>query len=177
MIKVSCTMLGIALLSLSLTLVCSLAPAADFAPPPGWGQPAALPPANGQGQVTFKHGGTALTLPLNQIKIDNTKPDMYIVSLTYVDAKQANKLELSFTSMPKLGKNDPRLITGFVVTTKAHGVSKVSANKSKCDFAISSLTARAVAGTLSCNAMTDLSAEQAAPDVTAVKFDGKLNAQ
>ena len=169
-------MLGIALLSLSLTLVCSLASAADFAPPPGWGQPAALPPANGQGQVTFKHGGTALTLPLNQIKIDNTKPDMYIVSLTYVDAKQANKLELSFTSMPKLGKN-PHLITGFVVTTKAHGLSKSSANKTKCDLAISSLTKQAVSGTLSCKSMTDLSAEQAAPDVTAVKFDGKLNAQ
>jgi hypothetical protein len=158
-------------------MVCSLAPAADFAPPPGWGQPAAPPPANGQGQVTFKHGGTALTLPLNQIKIDTTKPDMFLVSLTYVDDKQANKLELSFTSMPKLGKNDPRLITGFVVTTKAHGVSKVSANKTKCDFAISSLTAQAVSGTLSCKAMTDLSAEKAAPDVTAVKFDGKLKAQ
>ena len=176
MIKVSCTMLGIALLSLSLTLVCSLAPAADFAPPPGWGQPAALPPANGQGQVTFKHGGTALSLPLNQIKIDTAQPDMFLVSLTYVDAKQANKLELSFTSMPKLGKN-PHLITGFVVTTKAHGLSKSSANKTKCDLAISSLTKQAVSGTLSCKAMTDLSAEQAAPDVTAVKFDGKHNAQ
>ena len=174
--KVSCTMLGAALLSLSFTLLCSPAPAADFPPPPGWGQPAALPPANGQGQVTFKHGGTTLTLPLNQIEIDTTKPDMIIVSLTYVDAKQANKLELSFTSMPKLGKN-PHLITGFVVTTKAHGLSKSSANKTKCDLAISSLTKQAVSGTLSCKAMTDLSAEQAAPDVTAVKFDGKLNAQ
>lgn len=172
--KVSCTMLGITLLSLSFSLVCSLAPAADFAPPPGWGQPAALPMANGQGQVTFKHGGTALTLPLNKIKIDTTQPDMFLVSLTYVDVKQENKLELSFSSMPKLGKDDPRLITGFVVTTKAHGLSKASANKTKCDFAISSLTAQAVSGTLSCKAMTDLSAEQAAPDVTAVKFDGKL---
>ena len=174
--KVSCTMLGAALLSLSFTLLCSPAPAADFPPPPGWGLPAALPPANGQGQVTFKHGGTTLTLPLNQIEIDTTKPDMINVSLTYVDSKQANKLELYFTSMPKLGKK-PYLITGFVVTTKAHGLSKSSANKTKCDLAISSLTKQAVSGTLSCKAMTDLSAEQAAPDVTAVKFDGKLNAQ
>ena len=175
--KVSCTMLGTALLFLSLTLVCSPASAANFPPPPGWGEPAALPPANGQGQVTFKHGGTTLTLPLNQIKIDTPKPDMINVSLTYVDAKQANKLELYFTSMPKLGKNDPRLITGFVVTTKAHGLSKSSANKTKCDLAISSLTKQAVSGTLSCKGMTDLSAENPAPEVTAVKFDGKVKAQ
>ena len=166
-----------ALLSLSLTLICSLSFAADFPPPPGWGQPAALPPANGQGQVTFKHGTTDLTLPLNQIKIDTSHPDMIMVSLTYVDANQENKLELTFTSMPKLGKDDPRLISGFVVTTKAQGISKSSANKTKCDLAISNLTARAVAGTLSCKGMTDLSAEQAAPDVTDMKFEGKLNDQ
>jgi hypothetical protein len=167
----------IVLLSLSLTLICSLSFAADIAPPAGWGQPAALPPANGQGQVTFKHGGTDLTLPLNQISIDTSMPDMFLVSLKYVDAKQENKLELTFTSMPKLGKDDPRLISGLVVKTKAHGVSKVSANKTKCDFTIANLTTQTVSGSLSCKAMTDMSAEQAAPDVTDITFDGNLKTQ
>jgi len=171
------TRLLTALLFLSLTLICSLVSAADFAPPPGWGQPAALPQVNGQGHVTFKHGGTDLTLPLNQITIDTSQPDMFIVSLKYVDAKQENKLDLTFTSMPKLGKDDPRLISGFVVTTKDHGVSKASANKTKCDLTIAGLTAQAVSGALSCKAMTDMSAEQAAPDVTDLKFDGNLKTQ
>lgn len=163
------------LLSLLLTLTCcTLTFSADLAPPPGWGKPATLPPANGQGQVTFKHGGTDLTLPLNEIAIDTSSPDMFIVSLKYVDPKQENKLELTFTSMPKLGKDDPRLISGFVVTTKAHGVSKASGNKTKCDLAISSLTAQAVSGTLACKNMTDMSSEQTAPDVTDIKFDGHV---
>jgi len=118
-----------------------------------------------------------VSLPLNKIEIDTKVKDMFIVSLTYVDAKQENKLELTFGSMPKLGKNDPHPITGFVVTTKAHGVSKNSASKTKCDFAISKATAQEVSGTLSCKGMTDWSAEKAAPDVTDVKFDGKLKAQ
>lgn len=167
-----------ALLSLSSMLVCSLALAeGELRPPPGWGQPAALPRANGQGQAAFKHGGTALILPLNQIMIDTKQPDMFLVSLTYVDAKQDNKLELTFGSMPKLGKNDPNPITGFVVRTKARGASKYSANKTKCDFAISKLTVQEVSGRLSCKGMTDLSGEKATSDVTDVKFDGKLKAQ
>ncbi len=165
------------LLSLLLTLACcALTFAADIAPPPGWGQPASLSTANGQGQVTFKHGGTDLTLPLNKIEIDTSSPDTFIVSLMYVDTKQENKLELTFVSMPKLGKDDPRLISGFVVTTKAHGFSKASDNKTKCDLAISNLTAQAVSGTLSCKNMTDMSAEQSAPDVTDIKFDGHIKA-
>ncbi len=162
---------------LSLTLICSLSFAADFAPPAGWGQPAALPTANGLGQVSFKHGGTDFTLPLNHISIDTSMPDMFLVSLKYIDAKQENKLELTFTSMPKLGKDDPRLISGFVVKTKAHGVSKVSANKTKCDFSVVNVTAQAVSGALSCKAMTDMSAEQTAPDVTDITFDGNLKTQ
>jgi len=165
------------LLSLLSMLACSPALAEGPPPPPGWGQPSALPPANGEGQVTFKHGGSAVSLPLNKIEIDTKVKDMFIVSLTYVDAKQENKLELTFGSMPKLGKNDPHPITGFVVTTKAHGVSKNSASKTKCDFAIFKATAQEVSGTLSCKGMTDWSAEKAAPDVTDVKFDGKLKAQ
>jgi len=157
--------------------ICSAALAQGVPPPPGFGQPSPLPPANGEGQVTFNHGGTALTLPLNKIEIDTTTPDMIMVSLIYVDAKQGNKLELYFTSMPKLGKNDPRLITGFTVKTQAHGFSKSSANKTKCDFVIGKLTAQEVSGTLSCKAMTDMSAENAAPDVTDVKFDGRLKAR
>lgn len=166
-----------ALLSLSLTIICSLAFAANYPPPPGWGKPAPLPPANGQGQVTFKHGGTAFALPLNQITIDTSQADMFIVTLEYVDANQQNKFELTFTSMPKLGKNDPLLISGFVVKTQAHGLSKASDNKTKCDLAISKLTKKAVSGTLSCRAMTDMSAERAAPDVTNIKFEGNLKAQ
>ena len=166
-----------ALVFLLSPVVCSLALAQGQAPPPGWGQPAPLPPANGQGQVTFNHGGTALTLPLNTIEITTTTPDMFIVSLTYVDAKQENKLELTFASMPKLGKNDPHPISGFVVKTKAHGLSKDSANKTKCAFVIVKLTTQDVSGTLSCKGMTDLSAENAAPDVTDVKFDGRLKAK
>jgi hypothetical protein len=166
-----------ALVLLLSTVICSLALAQGQPPPQGWGQPAAPRAANGQGQVTFNHGGTALTLPLNTIKIDTTTPDMVIVSLTYVDAEQENKLELTFASMPKLGKNDPHPISGFVVKTKAHGLSKDSANQTKCDFVIARLTAQEVPGTLGCKGMTDLSAENAAPDVTDVKFDGRLKAK
>jgi len=162
--------------AMGLALVCSSALAGEFPPPPGWGQPPALPPANGDGQVAFSHGDTAMTLPLNQIEID-TKQDMSIVSLTYVDAKQENKLEMTFASMPKLGSNDPRPITGFVVKTAAHGLSRAAANKSKCDLVIAKLTAQEVSGTLSCTGLTDMSAEESAPDVTDVKFDGKLKAQ
>jgi hypothetical protein len=166
-----------ALAFLLSVVTCSPALAQGQPPPPGWGQPAPLPPANGEGQITFNHGGTALTLPLNKIEIDTSTPDMIMVSLIYVDAKQENKLELYFTSMPKLGKNDPRLITGFTVKTKAHGLSKSSANRTKCDFVIGKLTTQDVSGTLSCKGMTDMSAQDAAPDVTDVKFDGRLKAK
>ena len=101
------------LLSVLSMLVCSPALAEGPPPPPGWGQPRALPPANGDGQVTFKHGGNPVTLPLNKIEIDTSVKDMFIVSLTYVDPAQENRLELTFGSMPRLGKNDPRNITGF----------------------------------------------------------------
>jgi hypothetical protein len=163
-------------LPLSL-LICSLAAAQGQAPPPGWGKPAPLPPANGQGPVTFNHGGTAMTLPLNKIEISNPSPDMIMVSLAYVDANQQNKLDLTFASMPKLGQNDPHPITGFVVETKAHGVSKDSANKTKCALEIAKLTAQKVSGTLSCKGKTDWSAQNMAPDVTDVKFAGKFNAK
>jgi hypothetical protein len=166
-----------ALVLLLSLATCSLALAQGQAPPPGWGQPAPLPPANGQGQVTFNHGGTLLMLPLNMIEIDTSTPDMFIVSLIYVDATQENKLELTFGSMPKLGKNDPHPMTGFVVKTKAQGLSKTSGSKTKCDFVITGLTAQDVSGTLSCKGMTDMSAENAAPDVTDVKFDGRLKAK
>lgn len=166
-----------ALWSLLSMVFCLPVLAGDMPPPPGWGKAAPLPPANGQGQVTFRHGGTALTLPLNKIEIDNKNPDLVLVSLTYVDSQQENKLELTFGSMPKLGKNDPHPISGFVVKTKAHGLSKDSANKTKCDFTISKLTTQEVSGTLSCKGMTDLNAGNAMPDVTDVKFDGKLKAQ
>ena len=155
----------------------SLARAEGPPPPPGWGKPAPLPPANGTGKVTFKHGGTPMALPLNEITIDSGQPDMLIVSLAYVDASQENKLDLTFASMPKLGKNDPHPITGFVVRTKAHGLSKDSANRTKCDLVIVTLTKAEVSGTLSCKGMTDMSAQEAAPDVTDVKFEGKVNAK
>jgi hypothetical protein len=96
--------------------------------PRGWGQPKALPPANGEGQVAFKQGGATMTLPLNKIEIDTTQKDMLMVSLIYVDAKRENKLELYFTSMPKLGKNVPLMVTGFLVNTKARGLSRLAAN-------------------------------------------------
>lgn len=143
-------------------------------PPPGWGKPAALPPANGEGRVTFKHGGRALALPLNRVEIDTKVKDMFMVSLAYVDTAQENKLDLAFASMPKLGGSDPRTITGFLVKTSAQGLSRHAANRTRCDFAISRLTAEEVSGTLSCKGMADLSAEKSAPDVTDVRFDAKL---
>jgi hypothetical protein len=79
--------------------------------------------------------------------------------------------------MPKMGKKDPHPITGFVVKTKAHGLSKDSANRTRCDLAIARLTREEVSGTLSCKGMTDMSAQNAAPDVTDVKFEGKVNAR
>ena len=163
--------------SLLLAMVCSFSWAEGPPPPAGWGKPSALPPANGTGQVSFKHGGTSLTLPLKNIEISANQfdKDMLIVSLTYVDAKQENKFELTFGSMPKMGKNGMHTITGFVVKTKAHGLSKTSGNKTKCDLAVSKITPKEVAGTLSCKGMTDMSATEAAPDVTDVKFAGKMN--
>jgi hypothetical protein len=165
------------LLSVLSMLVCSPALAEGPPPPPGWGQPRALPPANGDGQVTFKHGGNPVTLPLNKIEIDTSVKDMFIVSLTYVDPAQENRLELTFGSMPRLGKNDPRNITGFLVKTKAKGLSRAAANRSKCDLAVVKVTGQEVSGTLSCTGLTDMSAETAAPDVTDVRFDGKLKAR
>jgi hypothetical protein len=154
-------------------LFCSLALAGGPPPPAGWGQPKALPPANGDGQVSFKQGGAAFTLPLNKIEITE-KDDLFIVSLTYVDAKQENKLELTFGSMPKMGKDDPRTITGFSVKTKDQGLSRSAANKSKCALTLGKVSAQEASGTLSCTGMTDLSAKNPAPDVTEVKFEAKL---
>jgi hypothetical protein len=115
-----------------------------------------------------------MTLPLQHIEIDTKNKDMILVSLNYVDAPQENKLDLTFASMPKLGKNDPKTITGFVANTKGKGVSKSSAGRTKCDLAIIRLTEQEVAGTLSCTGMTDWSAGSSAPDVTDVKFEGRV---
>lgn len=158
----------------SCVLACSLAFAQGAPPPPGWGQPRPLPPANGQGQVSFKQAGTPFTLPLQRIEITKPTPDMIMVSLEYVDATQANKLSLAFASMPKLGKNDPLTITGFMVETKAHGLSRHAANRGKCTLSLASLTDQAVSGTLACTALTDMAATGTAPDVTDVKFEGRL---
>ena len=94
-----------------------------------------------------------------------------------MDAAQANKLTLAFMSMPKLGKSDPLMVSGFLVQTKAHGLSRHAANKGKCTLALASLTPQAVSGTLACTAMTDMAATGTAPDVTEVKFEGRLNAK
>ncbi len=158
--------------SLVSVLVCSTAVAQG--PPPGWGQPKPLPPANGVGQVTFKQGAKAMTLPLNRIEIQTPQKDMYIVTLEYVDAKQENKLDLTFMSAPALKNVDEKTITGFNVTTKANGLSRVAANRTKCRFAVTKNDGKEVAGTLSCTGMTDMSAANAAPDVTDVAFGGKL---
>ena len=158
------------------TLVCTAA-LAQMEPPPGWGKPAPLSPANGQGQVSFYQGGTAMTLPLQKIEISLPRPNMYMVSLSYVDAAQKDKLELAFTSMPNLGANDPRMVTGFLVDTAAHGLSRAAANRTTCKLTITKLTAQEASGTLACKGMVDLSAEKAAPEVTDVKFSGKLNSK
>jgi len=161
----------------AFAMVCALALAQGAPPPPGWGKPKPLPPANGEGQVTFKHAGTPFTLPLNKIEIDTSVKDMFMVSLVYVDAAQANKLSLAFTSMPKLGKNDPLMITGFIVETKAHGLSRHAANRGKCSLSVTTLAAQDVSGSLSCTGLTDMSATAATPDVTDVRFEGRLKAK
>jgi hypothetical protein len=143
-------------------------------PPPGWGKPAPLPPPNGTGQVTFKQGGTAMTLPLSRIEIQNPAKDMRIVTVEYVDASQENKLDLTFMSSPALPNVDEKTITGFNVKTKAKGLSRVAGNRSKCRFAVTKNDGREVAGTLSCTGMTDMSATAASPDVTDVTFSGRV---
>lgn len=158
--------------ALFLSMLVCLTAFAQAGPPSSWNKP--LAPANGTGQVTFTHGGTAVTLPLQRIEISTTPAEMFVVSLTYVDPQQENRLELSFSSMPKLGKNDPKPIVGFVVRTKAHGVSKSSNGKSTCSFTVGRVTADDVAGTLSCKGMTGWDTATPAPDVTAVAFEGKL---
>jgi hypothetical protein len=162
------------LASVTLAMAGPVASAQGTAPPPGWGKPPPLPAPTGTGQASFKQGGGAMTLPLQHIEIDTKQPDLILVSLNYVDAGQENKLDRTFGSAPKLGKNDPKPITGFVANTKAKGVSKSHLGRTKCDLAITRLTADEVAGTLSCKGMTDWSGQNAAPDVTDVKFDGKL---
>jgi len=124
--------------------------------------------------VTFKQGAKAMTLPLNRIEIQVPQKDMHIVTLEYVDAKQENKLDLTFMSAPALKNVDEKTITGFNVQTKANGLSRVAANRTKCRFAVTKNDGREVAGTLSCTGMTDLSAANAAPDVTDVTFSGKV---
>lgn len=158
--------------SLVSVLVCSTAMAQG--PPPGWGEPKALPPPNGVGQVTFTQGPTTVTLPLNKIEIQTPQKDMLIVSLAYVDPKQENKLDLTFFSSPALRNVDEQTITGFNVDTKAKGISRVAANRTKCKFAVTKNDGKEVSGTLSCTGMTDMSATNAAPDVTDVKFSGKV---
>lgn len=147
--------------------------AAGPQPPADWNKPKEAPPANGEGQVSFQHGGKAITLPLQHISIDK-KDDLFLVGLKYVDEKQENRLEIFFGSMPKLGKDDPRTITGFTVNTKAGGLSRVAANKSKCVWTALEVKEREVSGALSCTGMTDMSSQKSAPDVTEVKFSGKL---
>lgn len=156
---------------LASVLACSVAGAQG--PPPGWGQKEPLPPANGAGEVAFKQGATAMTLPLNKMEVQLLAKDMRQFSLKYVDPKQENTVELAFMLAPALPL-DERAIGGFNVRTKAGGFSKASSNKTKCKLAITKNDAREVAGTLSCTGMTDMSATQAAPDVTGVTFNGKM---
>jgi len=162
-------LLAFLLVSLSATLALAAGPQ----PPADWNKPKALPPADGEGQVSFQQGGKAMTLPLQHIAIQK-EDDLYLIELKYVDAKQENRLELYFGSMPKLGKDDPRTITGFTVKTKAGGLSRVAANKTKCVWTALDLKEREVSGALSCTGMTDMSAQKSAPDVTEVKFTGKM---
>ncbi len=166
-----CHFLGMTLLlsAFSAPLVLAAGPQ----PPADWNKPKALPPANGEGQVSFQHGGKAITLPLQHISIDK-KDDLFLVGLKYVDEKQENRLEIFFGSSPKLGKDDPRTITGFSVNTKAAGLSRAAANKTKCVWATLEVKEREVSGALSCTGMTDMSSQKSAPDVTEVKFSGKL---
>lgn len=166
MSKLMCLLVFVLLLPVALW-------AAGPQPPADWNKPKALAPANGEGQVSFKQGGKDVTLPLQHISIDK-KDDLFLVELKYVDEKQENRLELYFGSMPKLGKDDPRTITGFSVNTKAGGLSRVAANKSKCVWTALEVKEREVSGGLSCTGMTDMSAQKAAPDVTEVKFSGKV---
>lgn len=162
------------LLSVLMVLAIALpAIAAGPQPPADWNKPKALPPANGEGQVSFKQGGKSVTLPLNHIEISK-KDDLLLVELKYIDSKQENSLELYFGSMPKLGKDDPHTITGFTVRTKTGGLSRAAANKTKCVWTALDLAEREVSGSLSCTGMTDMSAQKAAPDVTEVKFTGKM---
>lgn len=170
------SVLAVLVSSLSV-MICAPAVAQSVPPPAGFGKPAPLPPANGTGQVTFNHAGTVVTLPLNKIEIDKPTPDMFMVSLSYADAAQENTLSLAFSSMPKLGANDPRMVTGFMVKTKAHGLSRHAANKTKCVFVISRVNAQETAGTISCKGMTDATSYEAASDVTDVQFDGKIKAK
>ncbi len=158
---------------LFVSLSATLALAGGPQPPADWNKPKALPPANGEGQVSFKQGGKDMTLPLNHIEI-SPKDDLFLVGLKYVDAQQENRLELYFGSMPKLGKNDPRNITGFTVSTKAGGLSRAAANRTKCVWTTLDLKEREVSGAFSCTGLTDMSAEKSAPDVTEVKFSGRL---
>ncbi|NMB75497.1 MAG: hypothetical protein GYA21_10265 [Myxococcales bacterium] len=161
-------------MTLCLVVFCgSPVPAAGPQPPADWNKPKALAPANGEGQVSFQHGGKAITLPLQHISIDK-EDDLFLVELRYVDAKQENRLEIFFGSSPRLGKNDPRTITGFTVNTKAGGLSRAAANKTKCVWAALEVKEREVSGALSCTGLTDMSSQKSAPDVTEVKFSGKL---
>jgi hypothetical protein len=63
------------------------------------------PPANGTGKVTFMHGDIAAELPLNQIEITQISRDplLQLVSLDFVDARNENRFQLSFSTQGKAG--------------------------------------------------------------------------
>jgi hypothetical protein len=151
--------------------------AEGLAPPPGWGKPKPPPPANGTGQVTFRHGDAALKLPLNQVEFQelSKNPPLQMVSLEFVDAKNENKLHLTFTTQGKAGKVDDAFISGATATTKAGGTSKGNHGKTRCGLTVTRLTAKEVEGTASCAPMFEMDATTPARPVTAIAFSARAS--
>lgn len=162
----------------ALTLLAVLAQPAQARgprPPPGFGKPSPLPPANGTGTMSFEHGGPALTLPLNKVEITKTSSGAFMYSLVFVDADQKNRASLAFILLEaKPQKVADSLITGVLFRTKAGGTSKGNANKTVCNLVLTTADDKSVAGTASCDPMFALDGTTPAKPARGIRFEAKV---
>lgn len=157
-------------LALILGLLLLAAPV-HAGPPPGWGKPKALPPANGTGTASFRQGGHPIALPLQELEVTAVGA-MRLVSLKYVDATQTTQLELTFGASGP-GPVPEAQVTGLVARSKAGGVSRVVGRKTRCGLLVRSLSDGQVEGSASCSPMFRLDGASPAPDVTELRFTAR----
>lgn len=167
------TFAAIVVATLLAFLTAATAQASGAPPPPGWGQPAPLPPANGVGKATFKHGGPVLTLPLQKIEVTDLGGTT-VVGVRYIDPSQQNSLSLHFGVRALApGPVLEALITGVTARTKAGGVSKGNSGQTRCRLVLTKLSKTEVAGTANCEPMFQMNGKDAAAPIQDLRFEAK----